>query len=167
MMGIIAAFCLLWTTSAHAVDPGMAGTLSIVPGLGQIANGNPFEGLGWFVSSIGLMASNGKYARDIGFKIWEYNMYDAYRDAGAPDSAKYSVFENYIAFLNPVNLVDPFSVGIVGLGALSATSSTDKRAHLGPPSRVQGAFFYGFVGLGEEGLFRGFIYPEFPILFSS
>jgi membrane protease YdiL (CAAX protease family) len=93
-------------------------------------------------------------------------MYDAYRDAGPSHSTNYNVAENYIAFLNPLNLIDPFSVGFVGIGAIAGRNSKN-RTRMGPRSPVLGAFFYGFVGLGEEGLFRGFLFPGFSDLFDS
>ena len=73
---------------ALAVAPGVAGTLSIVPGLGQVADGEVLEGVGWFVTTIGLFVERNTYVSNIGFKLWEYNMYDAYRDAGARHAAK-------------------------------------------------------------------------------
>jgi membrane protease YdiL (CAAX protease family) len=38
---------------------------------------------------------------------------------------------------------------------------------LGPDNRAAGAFYYGFVGFGEEGLFRGALYPGLSHVFGS
>ena len=47
---------LFQPTPAKAVSAGTAGMLSIVPGLGQTVEGNPLEGLGWFVAVVGSFA---------------------------------------------------------------------------------------------------------------
>lgn len=153
------AFLFAPVTAQAAIAPGAAGVLSIVPGLGQAAEGNGLEGLAWFASSAGLYFSGNSYARNIGFEIWQYNMYDAYRDAGAKDTSKQNVFENGIAPLNPVNLLDPISVGIVGFGFY--TKGGKNVARQGPKNKLGGAFLFAMVGLGEEGLFRGFLFPAF------
>ena len=159
--------CLAFPTSAYAKpEPGVSGALSIIPGLGQVANGDALEGVAWFVSSIGLwFLYPNSYVNTVGFKIWEYNTYDAYRDAGAKETSKQTALQNYVAFMNPMNLVDPFSIGIVGYGIYSGASSPpyDKN-RLGPPPPLAGAFFYGFVGWGEEAQFRGFLYPGLSYL---
>lgn len=151
---------------AFAIAPGVAGALSIVPGLGQVANGDVLEGLGWFVASIGLFSTRSVYSSNIGFKIWEYNMYDAYRDAGAESTGKQSVFENYIAVFNPLNLIDPIGLGILGYGTYTAITAKSV-AKLGPGNLPGSIIFFSFVGLGEEGLFRGFLFPGFSDIFDS
>lgn len=149
-----------------AVAPGAAGILSIVPGLGQAVEGNPLEGLAWFTTTAGLYFSGSSYARNIGQEIWQYNMYDAYRDAGARDTSKENVLQNGIAPLNPLYLFDPISLGIVGFGAY--TSSRGKNVvRQGPRGVVAGAFLFAMVGLGEEGLFRGFLFPAFSHVTNS
>lgn len=155
-------FALLsMTTSARAeIEPGVAGVLSIVPGLGQVATGNTLEGLAWFGTVAGLYATNSSYAQSIGMEIWEYNMYDTYRDAGARDTGKQTVFENGIAVLNPLNLIDPISIGIVGFGVYSGLRGKNA-VRQGPGNALAGVFLFGMVGLGEEGLFRGFLFPAF------
>lgn len=152
-------------TARAAIAPGAAGVLSIVPGLGQAANGNVLEGLAWFTTTAGLYFSGSSYASNIGQEIWQYNMYDAYRDAGAKDTSKQNVLQNGIAPLNPANLLDPISVGIVGFGVY--TSRGNKVVRQGPRSVVGGAFLFAMVGLGEEGLFRGFLFPAFSHVTNS
>lgn len=165
---LLAAALLAPVTVAAKPDPGVSGVLSIVPGLGQVANGDTLEGLGWFASTALLFISPSPYISNVGLKFWEYNMYDAFNDAGPHEGSKNNAFENYIAFINPLNLVDPYSVGIVGLSTLtSLTTSGADKAKLGPTSPVAGAFFFGFTGWGEEGLFRGFLYPGFSSMFGS
>ncbi len=146
-------------------EPGASGLLSIVPGLGQVANGNHWEGLAWFVTCAGLFIGNpggGGLGRQIGFTLWMYNMYDAYRDAGPRDSTKYSVFENGIAPYNPLNLIDPIGAPVVGIAAIAGSSRGYPA--LRNPGKV---IMYGFVGLGEEGLFRGFLFPGLSHVFNN
>lgn len=159
------AFLFLPVNARAAVAPGAIGLLSIVPGLGQAVKGRPLEGLAWFTTVAGLSFSGSSYARDIGFEVWQYNMYDAYRDAGAKDTSKENVFQNGIAPFNPVNLFDPISVGIVGFGAYTARGNNSVRQ--GPRGMLAGAFLFTMVGLGEEGLFRGFLFPAFSHVTNS
>jgi hypothetical protein len=155
-------FFTLSSPSARAVTPGFSGTLSIVPGLGQAVNGNLFEGLGWLVTVGGLYGSRNSRLAQIGFDLWMYNMYDAYRDARPPAAANHNVFQNYFAFANPLNLIDPIGAPIVAFGAASSSASGY------PALRDPGAIaMYGFVGLGEEGLYRGFFFPSLSQMTSS
>src|SRR4051812_38345229 len=87
--------------------PGVSGALSIIPGLGQVANGDAAEGLGWFATSVGLVLTRNRYLGQIGFDLWLYNMYDAYKDAGAKRTKPLTLGQNWIAAFNPVNAVDP------------------------------------------------------------
>lgn len=163
---LTSAFLFAPMTARAAIAPGAAGVLSIVPGLGQAATGNVLEGLAWFTTVAGLHFSGSSYAHNIGQEIWQYNMYDAYRDAGAKNTAKQTVLENAIAPFNPANLFDPISVGILGYGAY--TSSRGKNiVRQGPRGVAAGAFLFAMVGLGEEGLFRGFLFPGFSHLTNS
>jgi membrane protease YdiL (CAAX protease family) len=146
-------------------SPGRAGALSLIPGLGQISTGNTAEGLAWGVSTLGLLASQSTLLSYIGFDLWMYNMYDAYRDAGAPGAANQTALQNYAANFNPLNLIDPFSVGFVAL------PFTSKGTAVGPPSQTASFLLrpisMGFIGFGEEALFRGFLYPEWSRGLSS
>src|SRR5690348_6753882 len=92
---------------SFATPPGVAGALSIVPGLGQVSNGDVLEGAVWFTTVLGLFVQRNSNISNVGFKLWEYQMYDAYRDAGAKDTVKHNVAQNYIATLNFLNLIDP------------------------------------------------------------
>ncbi len=144
----------------------MSGTLSLVPGLGQAVNGNPFEGLAWFGSVAGLYLSGNSNLAQVGWDLWMYNMYDAYRDGGASGSGKttsHSLASNYVANYNPANALDPIGAPVVGFGAWSGSS----RGYTGlrSPTKI---VTYSFVGLGEEALFRGFLFPAFSnLLFDS
>ena len=162
---IAISFLFLISLNANATPAaGVSGTLSIIPGLGQVANGNPLEGLGWFTSSVGLFFSGDAIAQQIGFDLWMYNMYDAYRDAkpAGGKTTNFNVFQNYIAAFNPLNVVDPIGGPIVGIGAMAGARSKYPCLHYGicPP-------VYGFVGMAEEGFFRGFLFPGFSDLFNS
>lgn len=164
MKKLVSVLILSLALNSHsqAAAPGVSGTLSIVPGLGQVANGNPLEGLTWFLTSMGLFLSGNSDLSQVGFDLWQYNMYDAYRDAGARSTTKYNIAENYIGAFNPINLVDPIGAPIVGYGA--ALSARGGYPALRSPKKVA---IYGFVGLGEEGLFRGFLFPGFSDLTGS
>jgi membrane protease YdiL (CAAX protease family) len=147
-----------------APAPGVSGALSIIPGLGQTANGNALEGLGWFFSSAGLFFSGNRYASQVGFDLWMYNMYDAYRDAGAKDTSKQNVFQNWIAPFNPLNLIDPIAPPVLTLYAFAKNT---KNSVQGPHNKIFTLPFFTAVGAGEEGLFRGFLYPGFSHVFGS
>jgi len=153
---------LTFSPAARAASPGLTGTLSLVPGLGQLTNGNGWEGLGWLSSVVLLYGSGNSTLSQVGYDLWMYNMYDAYRDARAPLAAPHNLFQNYTAFLNPLNLLDPIGAPIVAFGARAGAGT-------GYPSlrRPQEVAMYGFVGLGEEALFRGFLFPSFSQTLSS
>lgn len=150
--------------AARAAAAGISGTASIIPGLGQVINGQPLEGLGWFSSVVALSFSGNGYFTQIGFDLWMYNMYDAYRDARPQNgrTTNYDVVDNYIAAFNPLNIVDPIGTPIVAYGVYAGAS----RGYPGLRS-VTKPILYGFVGEGEEGLFRGFLFPGFSDVFSS
>lgn len=159
---ISTAICFLIITSLASVipraeakpAPGVSGLLSIVPGLGQVANGDVLEGGGWFITTIGLYFSGNKILSQFGYDIWQYNMYDAYRDTGPHNHANNNVFANYVATFNPANIADPIGAPIFGLGA--ALGSKNKYAGIRNPTYIP---YYAIVGMGEEGLFRGFLFP--------
>lgn len=162
------SFAIIATTAALVLTPmparaaaGLAGTLSLLPGLGQVYNGDTYEGIAWLATLI----ATAPLAPQIAFDLWQYNMYDAYRDAKPRIGryTNYSVFENYIGTFNPLNIIDPIGGPLLlGYGVLPGWS------------QYHGSNFYaakpiatGFIGLGEEGLFRGFLFPAFSDLFSS
>jgi len=147
---------------AEALWPGAAGALSVVPGLGQASQGNVLEGLGWLGTVVGLYGSGNSAMAQIGFDLWMYNMYDAYRDARPPSAADHNVFQNYFAAFNPLNLADSVGAPLVAYGAV-AGSAGGYPALRRPASIVT----YGFVGMGEEGLYRGFLFPSLSQLTSS
>jgi hypothetical protein len=148
--------CLFFhLTFAHAQSPGVSGSLSIIPGLGQAVNGNGLEGVAWFGSVAGLMITNSRRTRQIGFDLWMYNMYDAYRDK----SRKQTTFiGDYFASYNPVNAIDWIGTPMVAVAATTANPS-----NITPERVVE----MSFVGLGEEGLFRGFLFPSLSQTFNS
>src|SRR5262245_21678507 len=109
---------LLSTPAMAAPEPGAAGALSIIPGLGQTLTGNGVEGAAWFAGTLGLLFSRNLYLSQIGFDLWLYNMYDAYRDAGAKHATQYTFLENWAANFNPMNIVDPVGAPLVAAGAI-------------------------------------------------
>ena len=170
---------LFQTSSAHAVSAGAAGLFSVVPGLGQVVDGEPLEGLGWFVTVVGTVALSNSlhvYApvsgkktailSQAGYDLWLYNMYDAYRD-GRPSGGRFSnntALQNYAATFNPLNLVDPITTPalLAWTGGLGIPDGNIKHA-----ASLSRPFFFGFVGMGEEGLFRGFLFPSLSDTFGS
>jgi membrane protease YdiL (CAAX protease family) len=170
----ITILCLLAIGSDRALaeqntPPALAGLLSVVPGLGQTANGNPGEGLAWFAVILGggaLTAGNG-YNQTIFLDLWMYNIYDAYRDAGPKRSYKQNVFANYASAFNPLNIWGPPST--VPLIAQTAGTLSKGRPSfgIGPNRPVLTPFYMAFIALGEEGLFRGFFFPGLSDLFNS
>jgi membrane protease YdiL (CAAX protease family) len=105
---------------------------------------------------VGLYFSGGPVARQIGYDLWQYNMYDAYRDA-KPAIRRYkdhNVFQNYVATFNPANLWDPIGAPIFATGAVIGAGNN--YAGIRNPTYIA---YYGFVGMGEEALFRGFMFP--------
>ena len=155
--------------SVRRKKPALAATLSIIPGLGQAYNGDLLEGTAWLAAVIGASISRNPYVAQVGFDLWMYNLYDAYRDAGAPDfvdTAPQNVFQNYFATFNPLNIWDPVGAPILGFqGFLVTRPGRSGGATLGPHEPVLTPLAMGFVGLGEEGLFRGLAYPGFSHLF--
>lgn len=157
---------LLAPGSARAKPaPGVSGTLSLVPGLGQLANGNGWEGAAWFATTVGLLVMKDPLAREFGQNLWFYNMYDAYRDAGPAHAAKHSLVENYVANVNPVNAFDLVGAPIIAVAAASpGTTASNKGTPKEPALR---ALYYTSVGLGEEALFRGFLFPGLSAWFGT
>lgn len=143
--------------------PGVYGTLGVVPGLGHVAQGDLLEGVGWFGATVLLMGSGNGLLSSIGFNVWMYNMYDAYKDAGAQKTVQESIYQNYFANFQLANIKDPIGAPIVAVGAI-AGAGNGFAGLKNPVSWVK----YTFVGLGEEALFRGFLYPGMSsILFGS
>lgn len=165
-LGLILMISVLATPTRCEAGPaaGVAGVLSIVPGLGQVTEGHTLEGIAWATSSIGLYLMPSPMLSQIGWDLWFYNMYDAYRDA-APDDHRYAnqtFLSNYIAFYNPLSLIDPIGAPVVAYAAIGGYQNGYPA--LQSPTAV---FTYSFVGLGEEGLFRGFLFPAFSSVTSS
>ena len=152
---------------SHAVAPGVAGVASLVPGLGQAINGAPLEGLAWFSSILGgiILTGGNAYNQTIFFDLWMYNMYDAYRDAGAKRAAKQNLLVNYIASFNPLNVWGPPSTVPLAFNVAMALKPGRPKFALGPNSRFAPLLYMSFVSLGEEGLFRGFVFPGFTDIF--
>jgi hypothetical protein len=143
-------------------SPGAYGLASIVPGFGQAFNGQILEGLSWLVVTGGLMTSQDTTLSSVGMNLWMYNMYDAYRDAGGKPTDNKGVVRNWVSNINPVHIFDPIGASVVGLG-LASGASNGYPALRSPRKLIE----YSFVGLGEEGLFRGFLYPSLSNTFNS
>jgi hypothetical protein len=178
LLTLILLFNLASAKNANALGAGTAGLLSVVPGLGQVAEGNPLEGLCWFTAVVGsLVFANSvhisepvsgtqtKLLSQAGYDLWLYNIYDAYRDAKPQDGnfSNENALQNYTATFNPLNLGDV--VGTPALGIWTSGFGIGNKAY----QRItfDRALFFGFVGMGEEGLFRGFLFPALSTSFNS
>ena len=156
------------TPSAQAkTAPGVGALLSVVPGLGQAVNGEVVEGLGWFAAvatSFAFASSTNQLTTQVGFSLWAYNIYDSYRDL-KPKNKMYtgnSVFIDTLGILNPLNLIDPIGGPIVGIAGVAGA-----RTGFSGIFQLNRAIRYTFVGLGEEGLYRGFLFPGLSDVFGS
>lgn len=162
----IALITLFSSVHSHAkVEPTLAGLLSIVPGLGQAANGNIAETPVWLGLTVGLglvtRSRGGFYlARD----FWAYNIYDAYRDA-RPNNKMTNIDSSvldYFAMVNPLNAIDLIGPPEIAIGAWSGLSK-----YKGKNLTVRQFFTASAIGFGEEGLFRGFLFPVFSDITTS
>lgn len=142
--------------------PGLSATASVIPGLGQTLNGEPVRGLFYLSAVVGGAFAGGPYFPYIAQNIWFYNIYEAYQDAGAKRTQPHSIAKNWLATLNPTLIVDPIGAPIVGTGIVAG-------ARGGYPvfTRPGEMVVFSFVGLGEEALFRGVLYPGFTDLTGS
>jgi len=150
------------SNTANAKTPaGLAGVLSIVPGLGQVSNGDFLEGLGWFASTVVLY----KVQPYVAFDLHMYNMYDAYRDAKPSNGryTNYSLFENYIGVFNPLNALDLVGGPLLTFYGVVPGLAYYKGQNLYPLKAISTSF----IGPAEEGLFRGFLFPAFSSAVSS
>ncbi len=141
---------------ASAAAPGAAALLNIIPGVGYMASGKVVEGVAWSAVILGTYVSGlGHFGKNLHF----YSIGNIYRRLKPSNRMYYAnsetVFKDYIASYNPLNIIDPFNPPLVGLGALAGS----------PKVSVGSLVVYSFVGLGEEGLFRGFFYPAFTDVF--
>lgn len=147
------------------VSPTAAGLLSIVPGLGQVASGHYLEGLAWGIGTIYTYSSRSPFVAHMGYDLWMYNIYDAYRDAGAKGEANTTAAQNLLAPFNPMNGLDYVGTPMVALSA--ASNGRGPNGEGMPNGLLFRPIYTSFTAFGEEGLFRGFLYPEFSDLFDS
>ena len=157
-------FALFESPKPCLASAGWVGLSSAIPGVGQTINGNPLEGLGYLVSTIYLMSSKSAVVKSMGFDLWMYNMYDAYRDARPSGSAfsDQNIFQNLSAPFYPPNFLDWRGATLVAAGA--AAGAHQQYPALKKPELIAK---YAFVGFGEEALFRGFVLPSFTDSFHS
>ncbi|EQC47509.1 CPBP family intramembrane glutamic endopeptidase [Bacteriovorax sp. Seq25_V] len=150
------------------------GLSSIIPGLGQSMNGSHWEGASYFVSSVGLLSMKDPKLRTLGLNIAFYSMYDAWRDAGGTPSNRESfIFYDYAQMFNPLNASDSIAVGFLSLAAYNRSTARDhaiedaereddqeKLYRLLRTDAWKSIFTFAAVGMGEEALFRGFLFPS-------
>ncbi len=154
---------ILFSRLSYAVTPAVYGVSSIIPGLGQTLYGNIAEGITWFGSTLFLLSSHDKVLRNNGWDLLQYNIYDAWKDAGGRPSQQNYWFQEYLQNFNVKNLADPFSVGFIGAAGYSRYNSEKKnntKKSGVPKSPLASIEMFTFVGFGEEALFRGFLFPS-------
>jgi hypothetical protein len=145
--------------------PGVSAALSLIPGMGQLANGNYEETPFWLLSTVGLASAvrtpAGSY---FAFQVWSYNIYDAYRDADPANrmTRQDSSLLDFVSMLNPSSALSPVGTPMVGIAAYQGYQT-----YRG--SNLSGRQFLArmFVGYGEEVLFRGFLFPALSDVFGS
>lgn len=146
---------IAFTFPANAkTDAELAGVLSVVPGLGQLANGQVLEGAAWFAAVAGAYSLK---KPGLGFDLWMYNAYDAYRDAGPTNGryAKNTALENWIGVFNPTNFLDPIGAPMLTFYGMLPGLAKYNGKNLSPFK----ALSTSTIGPGEESLFRGFLFP--------
>jgi membrane protease YdiL (CAAX protease family) len=158
---LLAIILILNLEISDAATPAWYGAASFIPGLGQTFNGNVLEGVTWFGVTLSLLGSKNNLNRNIGFDIWLYNMYDAWKDVGGRPSSNHWVGYEYAQSFNPAHLTDPFSIGALSLGAYGRGKSKSQNSSEDDLNVAQSILLFSFVGFGEESFFRGFLYPSF------
>jgi hypothetical protein len=97
-----------------------------------------------------------------GPSIWEFHPLRGVQ-LGGTEHTDNTVFQNYLAFYNPLNILDPIGAPLlIGYGIVPGVNKF-KGTNLNGPKLLQ----VSFIGLGEESLFRGFLFPALSDLFSS
>ena len=178
-MRVLALALLLCLVPGSArASAGVAGLLSIIPGLGQVYDGEPLEGLAWFTAVVGssvlspyvhiygpVAGNQTLILQQASWDLWLYNQYDAYRDAHPADHryADDSALANYAAAFNPLNVADLVTAPFLGFYVATGAANGDLE-HFEEPARYP---FFAFVGMGEEAFFRGYLFPGFSTLFNS
>lgn len=172
MKKFLIIFSLVLNMNIHA--QAINGLASVVPGMGQSLNGNHWEGAAYFLSSLGLMfIAKDPKLNTVGLNIAFYNMYDAWRDAGGkPSNKKGNIFYDYGQTFNPLNIADPFAVGLLSLAGLNRGNARKTAREDAQRDNDQefihrrlttegwkSMLTYASVGMGEEALFRGFLFP--------
>jgi len=154
-------------TSFAGVSPEAAGLLSVVPGLGQVAHGDPIRGLAWLGAvAATFFSGNGDIKRN-GISLWQYNVYDAYQNAGGRNTAKNNVFQNTLGAYNPLNLVDPIGAPQLAANAYEIISSSPDTVYRGPHNVLVGTLWQTPNALAEEALYRGYFFPVISNAVSS
>lgn len=168
MKKIFISLLILFNINLYPTPAGY-GTASIIPGLGQALQGNIIEGASWFGTSFFLLSQKSYKLRIVGQNLLFYNMFDAWRDAGGTPSDKSWVVAHWAQNFNLLHLSDPITASFLGLAA-SARSSARKRVQdenngftheVANTENWKSLGMFTFVGLGEEALFRGFLFPAF------
>lgn len=163
---------------AQALPAGAYGLLGIVPGLGQVAQGEWLEGAAYFGTVTGGYAGgyalHGKrkfeasgYSLQLSLDAWMYSAYDAYNDKG--NISKNSLGKNLLSAFDLRLLASPAVSLPLAFFATVAALVPDQSSHrvFDRPFRNKAtahavAFGTGWVGaslvgVGEEALFRGFL----------
>jgi membrane protease YdiL (CAAX protease family) len=171
---LLLVFSLNFPMRAHAIHPAAAGALSIVPGLGEVVEGHPWKGLGYFSALLGLWITSGRLGGaktnagtivgEAAMSLYFYQIYAAYRD-GNPKNKMYgksNVFLDYAAAFNPINVLD---FKVIGFDAVAGVSGAFKGQ--GASYNPLWLLYWGVGVQQEEALYRGFLYPVFTDIFGG
>jgi membrane protease YdiL (CAAX protease family) len=166
---LIFVICLSFNIRAQMAN-GFAG---LIPGLGQVSNGNYWEALGYLTGIVGFSTQKDPKLKTVGLNIWFYSMYDAWRDAGGTPAEKDTpIFIHYAQNFNPLNVFDPIGASLIGVAASSRSEARQRYEEDAIKKNDQeylhrwhntdmwkSTLTFAAVGMGEEAFFRGFLFP--------
>ena len=177
-LGVAALSLVPAAPSFAEVPPETYALFSLLPGAGQGAQGEWGRGAGWFAGVVGLGAlsagllaqqelAGGTYASQASLDAYFYNCFDAYNLAAKVTPA--SPLDNFLSAFDVRYLARPavlipavlaataLATGYAETSVFGQTYTEDQRGYANALAFGGSWVFTGFVGTGEEGLFRGFL----------
>ncbi len=166
LLAIAVVVGLLFSNPAVAkVSAEVAGLLGVVPGLGHVVQGETIEGIAWFggvavffASGFGVLPFS-KVSLHTGTNIWQYSIYDVYRDTGEKRKYKSTLIYDTLAAYNPLNLIDWVSPLQLGANAYVTYRGAPDTVYRGPKRFFLGVIYQTPNAMAEEALYRGYVFP--------